>query len=98
MQHPFNAWNTRGPARDPNAMDVDYLGYNAEEDLPDEIDIDALTMPECETLFKKGACYFCREIRHITSECPKKKRPNILRCPGARPFPTRPAPFRPTPK
>jgi hypothetical protein len=55
-------WNNkRSPQRDPNAMDVD------------TVTIDALTPEERSDLMRKGACFNCRQIGHISQNCPKKR-------------------------
>ena len=55
-------WNNRrSPQRDPNAMDVD------------TVTIDALTPEERSDLMRKGACFNCRQIGHISQNCPRKR-------------------------
>jgi len=55
-------WNNkRSPQRDPNAMDVDAIAVNA------------LTPEERSDLMRRGACFHCRQIGHISQNCPKKR-------------------------
>jgi len=41
---------------------------------PNAMDVDRMTVEERQELMRKGACFFCKEVGHLTSECPKKKK------------------------
>ena len=43
---------------------------------PNAMDIDALTVEERAELMRKGACFFCRNIGHRATDCPKKRNRN----------------------
>jgi len=53
--------NKRSPQRDPNAMDVDAIAVNV------------LTPEERSDLMRRGACFHCHQIGHISQNCPKKR-------------------------
>jgi len=37
------------------------------------MDVDALSIKQREEAMKKGACFGCREVGHISCNCPKKR-------------------------
>jgi hypothetical protein len=43
---------------------------------PNAMDVDAMTTEERTALMKKGACFICRMIGHISRDCPQKKKKN----------------------
>ena len=40
---------------------------------PNAMDVDALSIKQREEAMKKGACFGCGEIGHISRNCPKKR-------------------------
>jgi hypothetical protein len=50
------------PYRDPNAMDIDFIGTT----------INAMSYEERNEFPKKGLCFNCKQPGHISRDCPKK--------------------------
>ena len=46
-----------------------------EKDL-NAMDVDSMSTDECSQLMKKGACFNCKKIRHLSKDCPNKKTRN----------------------
>ena len=40
------------------------------------MDVDSMSTDECSQLMKKGACFNCKKIRHLSKDCPNKKTRN----------------------
>ena len=40
---------------------------------PNAMDVDALSIKQHEEAMRKGACFGCREVGHISRNCPKKR-------------------------
>ena len=43
------------------------------------MDVDSVSTEERTALMKKGACFNCKTIGHLSRDCPDKKMPNIPR-------------------
>ena len=43
---------------------------------PNAMDVDSMSTNECSQLMKKGACFNCKKIRHLSKDCPDKKTRN----------------------
>ena len=44
---------------------------------PNAMDVDAMSTEERNILMKKGACFTCKTIGHISRDCPHKKKKNF---------------------
>ena len=44
---------------------------------PNAMDVDSMSTNECSQLMKKGACFNCKKIRHLSKDCPDKKTGNF---------------------
>lgn len=44
---------------------------------PNAMDVDAMTTEERTTLMRKGACFNCKTIGHLSRDCPNKKKKTI---------------------
>jgi hypothetical protein len=51
-----------------------YCPNNQQTKDPNAMDIDALSIKQREEAMRKGACFGCGEISHISQNCPKKQR------------------------
>ena len=40
---------------------------------PNAMDVDAMSMDEQSQLMKKGACFNCKQVRHLSRDCPNQK-------------------------
>jgi hypothetical protein len=59
--------------RDPDAMDVDSINLQKTGRLSDE---------DKARLIKENKCFYCKEVGHISRNCPKKKKKNDSRPPA----------------
>jgi hypothetical protein len=57
--------NEKGPRR---------FYFDQSQKDPNAMDVDAMTTEERTALMKKGACFICKTIGHISRDCPNKKK------------------------
>ena len=46
--------------------------FRRKEVDPNAMDIDTMTFQERTELMKKGACFHCKQVRHLSRDCPNK--------------------------
>ena len=56
--------------RDPDAMDVDVIQTSC------------MTNEERQKLIKEGCCFYCKDVGHLSRECPKKPKPHTNNMPA----------------
>ena len=62
--------NEKGPRR---------FYFDLSQKDPNAMDVDSMSTEERTALMKKGACFNCKTIGHLSRDCPDKKTPNIPR-------------------
>jgi Zinc knuckle len=77
IDHRFHKVNqaierTRGNSGKEKAPQQKYYFPRKEQD-PNAMDIDRLTVKECNKLIKEGRCFKCRSTGHQANECPEDK-------------------------
>jgi hypothetical protein len=65
--------NDKGPRR---------FYFDQSQKDPDAMDVDSMTTEERTALMKKGACFRCRTIGHLSRDCPDKTTTTLQKMKG----------------